>query len=78
MSFVELLPVLKKILTNQAVIGTAVAVMVYMNFCVFVANYRKKPQVPKKKKRESAPSAPPKKAPEQYDEEGSADADEMV
>ena len=43
MSFAELLPVLKKILTNQAVIGTAVAVMVYMNFCVFVANYRKKP-----------------------------------
>lgn len=77
MSFAELLPVLKKILTNQAVIGTTVVVMLYMNFCVFVANYRKKPPVPKKKKR-AAPPPPQKKAPEQHTEEEHSDADETA
>lgn len=68
MSFAELLPVLKKILTNPIVIGTAVVVVLYMNFCTFVANYRKKPPRPKKK-RTPPPPVPAKKEPEQHTDE---------
>jgi len=67
MSFAELLPVLKNIFTSPIVIGTAVVVVLYMNFCAFVANYRKKPPRPKKKR--TPPPAPAKKEPEQHAEE---------
>ncbi|MDE5897674.1 MAG: hypothetical protein K2H09_00155, partial [Treponemataceae bacterium] len=61
MNFSELTAVLKHVLTNQIVIGTAVVVLLYMNFCCFVANYRKRAPKPKKR-RTGAPKAPAKSA----------------
>lgn len=54
----EYLPVIKEVLTNPYVIATAIAVFIYIDFCVFVANYRKRPKK-LKKKRISRVSPPP-------------------
>ncbi|MGP1459197.1 MAG: hypothetical protein ACTTKL_07790 [Treponema sp.] len=75
MSFANLMPILKKILTNPAVIGTTVVVILYMNFCAFVANYRKKPPMPKKRRAAPAPT-PQKKAQVQQTEEEHTDGSE--
>ena len=56
--FKSFLPVILKVLTNPYVIGTAIAVFLYMDFCVFVANYKKKP---KKTKKKSVPKPAPVK-----------------
>ncbi len=47
----ETIAVVKQVLLNPYVIGTAVVVIFYMNFCCFVANYRKKPPKLKKLKK---------------------------
>ncbi len=60
MDIKALLPVITKVLTNPYVIGTTIAIILYMNFCSFVANYRKKPPKPKKKKSAPAPAPAPK------------------
>ncbi len=49
MKISELLPILKQVLTNPYVIGTAVVVILFMNFCSFVCNYKKRPPKGKKK-----------------------------
>ena len=56
----EIMDVLKQVLSCKLVIGTAIVVILYLDFCTFVANYRKKPLIPKKRR---APPAPAKKAP---------------
>lgn len=38
-------PVIVKVLSNPYVIGTAIVVFFYIDFCVFVANYRKRPKI---------------------------------
>ncbi len=38
-------PVIVKVLSNPYVIGTAIVVFFYIDFCVFVANYRKKTKI---------------------------------
>lgn len=53
----ELIPVLKQVLTNPVAVGTAVVVILYMNFCCYVANYSKKPPKPKKKAQKAAAPA---------------------
>lgn len=57
MNISELLPVIKQVLINPYVIGTAVVVIFFMNFCSFVCNYKKKPPKVKPKKA-PAPAAP--------------------
>ena len=57
MNISELLPVIKQVLINPYVIGTAVVVIFFMNFCCFVCNYKKKPPKVKSKKA-PAPAAP--------------------
>lgn len=62
MNISELLPVIKQVLINPYVIGTAVVVIFFMNFCSFVCNYKKKPPKVKPKKA-PAPAAPAPAAP---------------
>lgn len=46
----DLMSVIIEVLKNPYAIGTTVAAILFMNFCCFVANYRKKPPKPKKAK----------------------------
>lgn len=69
MNMNEMIPLIKQILLNPFVIGTAIAVILFMNFCCFVANYSKKPKKARKKT-ESAP-APKKEASEEDASESS-------
>lgn len=71
MSIAETLPIVKSVLTNPYVIGTAIVVILYMNFCSFVANYRKKP--PKPKKAKSAPAPKVEKKTEEASDEGASE-----
>ncbi len=64
--------VLKQVLSCKLVIGTAIVVILYLDFCTFVANYRKKPLLPKKRR---APPAPAKKAPAPQKDEDADNAD---
>ena len=68
MNMNEMIPLIKQILLNPFVIGTAIVVILFMNFCCFVANYSKKPKKARKKT-ESAPS--PKKDSSDANEEDS-------
>ena len=52
----DIMNLIKQILLHPFIIGTAIVVILYMNFCCFVANYTKKPKK-SKKKTESAPSS---------------------
>lgn len=52
------LPVIKHVLLNPIVIGTAIVCILFMRFAVYVANYTKKPPKPKKKKQEASKPAP--------------------
>lgn len=74
MSIAETLPIVKSVLTNPYVIGTAIVVILYMNFCSFVANYRKKP--PKPKKAKSAPAPKAEKKAEQTSSDGESNKNE--
>ena len=49
MNFDYIFPILKGILLNPFVIGTAIVIILYCNFMGYVARYRKKPPKPKKK-----------------------------
>ena len=49
------LSLVKAVLTDARVIGTAIAVFLVMDFAVFVANYTKKPKRKKKRRVEAAP-----------------------
>lgn len=80
MKMSELLPILTQVLSSPYVIGTAVVVILLMNFCCFVANYRKKPPKPKKKRAAPAPAPAPSGEGENKDgggsDSGDADGDE--
>lgn len=65
----DIMNLIKQILLHPFIIGTAIVVILYMNFCCFVANYTKKPKK-SKKKTESAP-APKKEASEEDASESS-------
>lgn len=60
-----------KVLLNPYVIGTTIAVILMLNFCCYVASYKKKPPKPKGKKVIAAPAPAPAPAPEK---EGGFDA----
>ena len=53
----DLMSVIIEVLKNPYAIGTVAAIL-FMNFCCFVANYRKKPPKPKKVK-SAKPAATP-------------------
>ena len=67
MDLKAVMPVVKAVLTNPYVIGTTIVIILYMNFCSFVANYRKKP--PKPKKAKNAPAPKPAKTSDDKSEE---------
>ncbi|MBQ5999847.1 MAG: hypothetical protein IJL70_10325 [Treponema sp.] len=62
MSEKELMPVIFEVLKNPYAIGTTITVILLMNFCCFVANYRKKPPKPKPVKKAPAPAPAAKPA----------------
>ena len=70
MNMNEIIPLIKQILLNPFVIGTAIVVILFMNFCCFVANYSKKPKKASKKKA-SAPAPAKKETPEEDASESS-------
>lgn len=72
----EVLPVIKGVLANPYVIGTAIVVILYMNFCSFVANYKKKPPKPKKAKAQPAAKPAEKKEGEEGGASGEASSEE--
>ncbi len=74
MNMNEIIPLIKQILLNPFVIGTAIVVILFMNFCCFVANYSKKPKKASKKKA-SAP-APAKKETSEEDSSESSEIEE--
>ena len=49
MNFEYIFPILKGVLLNPFVIGTAIVIILYCNFMGYVARYKKKPPKPKKK-----------------------------
>lgn len=49
----QIIEIAKQVLLNKYVIITAIIVIFYIKFCVFVANYVKKPKHKKFKKRKS-------------------------
>lgn len=61
-------PILKGVLLNPFVIGTAIVIILYCNFMSYVARYKKKPPKPKKKSA-AAPPPPPKKEGEEGETE---------
>ena len=65
----NMLPVILKVPSNPYVIGTAIVVFLYMDFCIFVANYKKRP---KKAKKKSAPKPVPAKPAETGENGGEA------
>lgn len=74
MNMNEIIPLIKQILLNPFVIGTAIVVILFMNFCCFVANYSKKPKKSSKKK---APApAPAKKETSEEDASESSEIEE--
>lgn len=71
----EMIPLIKQILLNPFVIGTAIVVILFMNFCCFVANYSKKPKKASKKK-DKAPTPAPKKEASEEDASESSELEE--
>ena len=57
------LPVVGEVLKSPIVIGTTLAIILYLNFVFFVAHYKKKPPKPKKR-RVVAPAPAPAKSEE--------------
>ena len=72
MNMNEIIPLIKQILLNPFVIGTAIVVILFMNFCCFVANYSKNPKKASKKK---APAPAPAK--KETSEEDSSESSEI-
>lgn len=65
---VNVIEVIRSVLTDINVIIAAVAVVLYLNFVVYVVRYRKKPPKIKSKKRVVAPAAPAPAATEEESE----------
>lgn len=60
----DVMEVVASVLTNMDVIIAAVAVVLYLNFVVYVVRYRKRPPRPRQKKRIAAAPAQ-KESPEE-------------
>jgi|WetSurMetagenome_2_1015567.scaffolds.fasta_scaffold292795_2 hypothetical protein len=73
MDISAIMPIVKIILHNKYVIGTAIVVFLYMDFACYVANYRKKP--PKQRKPHVVHSAPKQEAGETAASDGSETTD---
>mgnify|MGYP007022356300 FL=1 len=58
----SLMSIIFEVIKSPYVIGTTIVVILLMNFCCFVANYRKKPVVQKKVKKGLAPKTGEKPA----------------
>lgn len=56
---VDVIEVVTSVLTDMDVIVAAVAVVLYLNFVIYVVRYRKKPPKVRQKKRVPAPAATP-------------------
>ena len=76
MNMNEIIPLIKQILLNPFVIGTAIVVILFMNFCCFVANYSKKPKKASKKKASAPAPAPAKKETSEEDSSESSEIEE--
>ena len=72
----ELIELIKKILLHPFIIGTAIVVILFMNFCCFVANYSKKPKKASKKKDKAPAPAPAKKETSEEDASESSELEE--
>lgn len=70
MDWKSLLEAAKIVITDKRVYETAIAVVLFMNFGVFVANYVKKKPSPKVKHTKAAPKTPPAPKPAEGAEEG--------
>jgi hypothetical protein len=75
MNFSEIFRIIKAVLLNPYVIGTAIFILLYLNFVSFVAKYTKKPPKPKKKK-VVAPPPTQEKTEGEEDEENDEKEDE--
>jgi hypothetical protein len=73
MDISSIMPIVKIILHNKYVIGTAIVVFLYMDFACYVANYRKKP--PKQRKPRVVHSAPKQETGETAASDGSEKTD---
>lgn len=71
MNQTSVMTVFLKVIQNPYVIITVVGVILYMNFCSYVANYVKKAPKPKGKARAPKPAPAPK--PEQAQTEGGSE-----
>lgn len=60
MNISELMPIIKEVLLNPFVIGTAIVIILYCSFMGYIARYKKKPARPKKKKIQPEPTPAPK------------------
>lgn len=76
MNMNEIIPLIKQILLNPFVFGTAIVVILFMNFCCFVANYSKKPKKASKKKASAPSPAPAKKETSEEDASESSEIEE--
>lgn len=74
MDFEKIFALVKSAITNKFIIATFIVIFLYTLFCSYVANYVKKPKVPKKK---SAPKPPPAAPKTEEKKEGDEEASEQ-
>lgn len=66
------LPIVGEVLKSPIVIGTTLAIILYLNFVFFVAHYKKKPPKPKKRHVVAPVPAKPKESESSDDSSGDA------
>ncbi len=57
MKLSAIIPVALGVISNPLVIGTAIVIILYLNFVYFVARYKKKTPKPKKRRASPPPAA---------------------
>lgn len=70
------LPIVGEVLKSPIVIGTTLAIILYLNFVFFVAHYKKKPPKARKPRAVSPAPAPAKPAEAESDDASSDEAAE--
>lgn len=70
------LPIVGEVLKSPIVIGTTLAIILYLNFVFFVAHYKKKPPKTRKPRAVSPTPAPAKPAEAESDDASSDEAAE--
>lgn len=70
------LPIVGEVLKSPIVIGTTLAIILYLNFVFFVAHYKKKPPKPRKPRAVSPAPAPAKPADTESGDDSSDEAAE--